>query len=458
MLYQEALRYLDTFINFESKGVSPPGYIFKLERIKEFLSYIGNPQDSFKIIHVAGTKGKGSTVSFIAQILKEEGFKTGLYTSPHLQSVRERVRVLDKKSLMKQDDIVEGMIDEERFAASVMSLSKRIDSFCSRSGSLGRLSYFEIMTVLAFVYFKEEEVDFVVLETGLGGRLDATNAVSSLISVIAPISHDHEHLLGATLAEIAFEKAGIIKSGNVKTKKGSSVALSAPQKRDVRGVLRRRAKAQGSLLFEGGRDFLTKKLKTNLFSQDFFYRGLNNKSFFLTTKMLGAYQLINASLALASCEALSLYDIDIKRESMQRGILNTFWPGRLEIFKVKPFVILDGAHNEESALSLSAFLKREFKGYRRWLLFGACEDKNIKAMAERLNPMFDEVVLTRAAHQRAADPYRDVSPFFKNAKLQITGVVDEAIDLLNEKTGPDDVVVVAGSLFLVGEVRQKWQD
>ncbi len=457
MTFQESLNYLDTFVNFENNPSSAKGCSFKLERMKEFLSYIGNPQEGFKAIHVAGTKGKGSTASFIAQILKEDGLKVGLYTSPHLQDMRERIRILDKNSLMADDDIVDGMIGESAFAGLVMSLSGKIDSFCLEFVSSGRLSYFEILTALAFVYFQAQHVDIVVLETGLGGRLDATNTVRSLVSVITSVSRDHEYILGDTLAEIAFEKAGIIKSDNLKTEKGACVAITAPQKRDVRGVLRRRAKAQGSLLFEQGREFSIKRLSGNLFSQEFFYKGLDNKSFFLTTKMLGAHQLVNASLALACCEALALHKIKVKRESMRMGILNAFWPGRLEIFKVKPFVILDGAHNEESAACLSTFLKREFKSYRKWLIFGASVDKDIKAMAARLNPVFDEVVLTRAAHNRAADPHEHLSPFFKNENLHMTDTLDEAIDILSKKAGCDDVVVVTGSLFIVGEARRKWQ-
>lgn len=458
MVYQEALKYLDSFINFERSPVAGEKYVFKLDRIKQFLDFIGNPQEALKIIHIAGTKGKGSTASFIAQILKEDGYRVGLYTSPHLQDVRERIRIIGQDSLAREEDIVDGMISKAGFAHLITGLAVQIDSFCLSHDFSGRLSYFEIMTVAAFIYFKNKYVDFVVLETGLGGRLDATNVARSLVSVITPISYDHEHVLGHTLAEIAFEKAGIIKTENLKTVEGNSVVVTAVQKRDVRGVLRRRAKAQGAVLWEQGKDFSIKKLDGNFFSQDFFYKGLHNKSFFLKTRMLGAHQLTNAALALACCEALVLHKVKIGREAMIKGILNAFWPGRLEIFKVKPFVILDGAHNEESAYCLSTFLKREFKHYRKWLLFGACMDKNIKAMATCLEPLFDEVVLTRSSHERAADPKKNLAPFFKNERIRVTSTLDEAIELLNKTMGCDDVVVVAGSLFVIGELRQKWQD
>lgn len=457
MTYQEALKYLDSLVNFENKPVLGESYALKLDRVKEFFAFIDNPQDDLKVIHVAGTKGKGSTASFIAQILKENGFAVGLYTSPHLQDIRERIRVLDIRKTAQEDDVVDGMISEFDFAGLMTGLVEKIEAFCLKFDVSGRLSYFEALTVLAIQYFKKSSVDFAVLETGLGGRLDATNAARSLVSVITPISYDHEYILGNTLAEIAFEKAGIIKPENAKTSKGVSVAVTALQKRDARGVLRRRAKTEGSVLFELGKDFYIKRLGGNLLSQEFFYKGLHDKPLFLKTKMLGGHQLINASLALACCEALSLHDIKIKKEAMAQGILNAFWPGRLEIFKTTPFVILDGAHNEESALCLSVFLKKEFKRFRKWLLFGASCDKNIKMIARKLEPLFDEIILTRADHGRAADPVSAIRPHFNGENICLTRTLDEAIDMLNKRVSTDDVIVVTGSLFVVGEVRKKWR-
>lgn len=457
MTYQEALKYLDSLVNFENKPFSGEQYIFKLDKVKEFLAFIGNPQDGLKVVHVAGTKGKGSTASFIAQILKENGFVVGLYTSPHLEDVRERIRILDPCKTAAEDDVVEGMILKADFAGLVAGLAKKIDAFCLKHEIPGRLSYFEVLTVLAIQYFKRSSVDFAVLETGLGGRLDATNIVPSLVSVITPISYDHEYILGNTLAEIAFEKAGIIKPENTKTPKGVLVAVTALQKRDVRGVLRRRAKTEESVLFELGKDFFIKRLGGNLLSQEFFYKGLHDKHLFLKTKMLGGHQLVNASLALACCEALSLHGIKVKKEAMAQGVLNAFWPGRLEIFKTTPCVILDGAHNEASALCLSVFLKKEFKRFRKWLLFGASCDKNIKMIAQKLEPLFDEIILTRADHARAADPESAVRPHFNGENICLTQTLDEAIEMLNKRASADDVIVVTGSLFVVGEARKKWR-
>lgn len=458
MTYEEAVLYLESFVNYEKKPEELCHQGFRLERIKAFLDCLSNPQDDLKVIHVAGTKGKGSTASFIAQILKENGFAVGLYTSPHLQDIRERIRVLDIRKTAQKDDVVEGMISEFDFAGLMTGLVEKIEAFCLKFDVSGRLSYFEALTVLAIQYFKKSSVDFAVLETGLGGRLDATNIVPSLVSVITPISYDHEYILGNTLAEIAFEKAGIIKPENVKTPKGVLVAVTALQKRDVRGVLRRRAKTEGSVLFELGKDFFIKRLGGNLLSQEFFYKGLHDKHLFLKTKMLGGHQLVNASLALACCEALSLHGIKVKKEAMAQGVLNAFWPGRLEIFKTTPFVILDGAHNEASALCLSVFLKKEFKRFRKWLLFGASCDKNIKMIAQELEPLFDEIILTRADHARAADPAGALRPHFNGKNICLTQTLDEAIEMLNQRASADDVIVVTGSLFLVGEARKKWRD
>ncbi|OIO36453.1 MAG: hypothetical protein AUJ74_02460 [Candidatus Omnitrophica bacterium CG1_02_44_16] len=457
MNYEEALAYLDTFINYERKTDYQYKAAFKLERIQKFLSNLGNPQHELKAIHVAGTKGKGSSACFIAQILKEEGFRVGLYTSPHLKDFRERIRILDPDNTAEERSAFPGMILKNDLVSLLEQIMPGIGFFRHSFQNFGALTFFEIITAIAFKFFQEKKTDFVVLETGLGGRFDATNAADSYVSVITPISYDHELILGNTLAEIAFEKAGILKKSNKKTKNDVSVCVTAPQPKEVLDVLRRRARSEGAILFEGGRDFYSKKLSGDLFSQNFFYQGLKDTSYFFTTKMLGAHQLVNASLAVAACEALSLHGIKIRGSAVGKGILNAFWPGRLEVMSTKPFIILDGAHNKDSACRLSYFLEKEFKRLRKWMIFGVSEDKDIKGIAEQLEPLVDKVILTRSDNPRAADPRKVLMPYFKNKAYAVTQTVEEAFNILNKEIAAEDAAIITGSLFVVGQARELWQ-
>ena len=457
MTYEEAISYLETFINYERKPDYHYKTAFKLERMKKFLFTLHNPEDGQTVIHIAGTKGKGSTACFAAHILKEAGYRVGLYTSPHLVDFRERIRILDLKNTAEEKVLFPGMILKNDFAALLDGMRPKIEAFRGNEHAFGELTFFEILTAIALVYFKQKNADVIVLETGLGGRFDATNAVDSCVSVITPISYDHEHILGNTLPEIAFEKAGIIKSSNKKCAEGYGVCITALQNKEVSEVIKRRVSAEGSFLFEFDKDFYYKKLGGDFVSQEFFYRGLNNGSFFLKTRMLGAHQLLNASLALAAVEALSLFDKRSGSASMENGVWSAFWPGRLEVVSTKPYIILDGAHNKDSALRLSHFLEKEFKGFKKSLIFGACVDKDIKGISEQLDAVADKIILTKADNPRAADPERSLLPHFRRNKPSVTFSVEAALDMLNKEISEHEVAVITGSLFVVGEARGLWQ-
>ncbi len=457
MTYEEAIVYLESFINYERKSNFQYKTALKLERMVKFLSELGNPQSNMTVVHIAGTKGKGSTAAFAAHILKEAGLRVGLYTSPHLVDFRERIRILDLNNTAEEHNSFPGMILKNDFAQVMETIKPVVENFRQSLFSCGDLTFFEILTAMALVYFKHSSTDVVVLETGLGGRFDATNAVDSNVSIITPISYDHERILGNTLPEIAFEKAGIIKKTNHKCKDGYSVCVAALQNSGVAEVIRRRAQAEEAVIFELDRDFYYKKLGGDFFCQEFFYSGLNNGHHFLKTRMLGQHQLLNASLALAGIESLGLTGHKINGSAMEKGILNAFWPGRLEVVSTKPFIMLDGAHNRDSATRLANFVGKEFKKFKKSFIIGTCEDKDIKGIAGELDVIADRVILTRADNPRAADPITCLAPHFKKNKPQITQSVEEAFDVLNKDLREDEVAVITGSLFVVGEARNLWQ-
>ena len=457
MTYEDALGYLEGLINYERQPVKGYKSSFKLERLKAFLKSIGDPQERLSVIHVAGTKGKGSTSCFIAQILRQAGYRTGLYTSPHLQDIRERIRLFDPRHTSGEHSSFPGMILKNEFSELIGQTAEEAARFEAGPGEHGPLTFFEFLTAAAFQYFASRNTDFVVLETGLGGRLDATNVASSLVSVITPVSYDHEQVLGTTLPEIAFEKAGIVKSSNRRSRQEAGVCVSSCQLKEVSLVLRRRCSTEGAALLEMDKHFSYKRLSNDLLSQKFFYQGIAGKSHFFDIRMLGEHQLGNAALALAATEALSLYGHDISYAAMAEGLKQAYWPGRLEVISTQPYIILDGAHNRESAHRLVHFIEKEFGQFRKWLVFGASKDKDLKGLAELFESLADRVILTRSANPRAADPETDLKTHFKNSPFKMTSCVEEALDILSREMGPQEVAVITGSLFVVGEVRSLWQ-
>ena len=454
MTYPEAVKYLDTFIDYERIPQYPYRQSLKLGRIKGFLKMLSNPQDDLKCIHIAGTKGKGSTCAFIASILRQAQFKTGFYTSPHLSSFRERIRILNpitNHQFPIAETDFEGMISQEELISLIERLKPYIEKYSSQS-QYGALSFFEIYTALAFMYFKEKKVDFAVLETGLGGRLDATNTVDSLIAAITPISHEHTKQLGVTLTEIASEKAGIIKNKN-------SIVISALQEREVIEVIRDRCEKQNASLYEIGKDIIFEEGKS---CQD--YQCLNIDGAFgrladLKIRLLGRHQLINAALAAAVVLALSrFYHARVNFEAIRNGLYNTTWPGRFEIILQRPLVILDGAQNLASAQALKEALIKNFPDKRIILVLGISQDKDIKGICQVFIPISNEVILTQVDNPRAADVdeiEKIISSQFTVHGSQIFKVkmVDKALEFAKKKARRQDLILVTGSLFLVGQAR-----
>jgi len=432
MTYQEALRYLSSFIDYEKRDSYDYQKSFKLERMQSLCSFLGDPQNSVRSIHVAGTKGKGSTCAIIHSILKSAGFNTGLYTSPHLVSFLERIRINDS------------LISEE----AVGLLMDRVKPAVEKLGD-DKPSFFEVYTALAFLYFSENNADIAVYEVGLGGRLDATNVIEPLVSAITPISYEHTIILGDTLAKIAGEKAGIIKP--------DGICVSAPQEKEALDVIEDVCGQKDAKLILVGRDISFKELRASDEEEVFSVSGLFGKYHDLHMGLIGTHQVINASVAIGAVEALRLGGVSVEADAIRKGVGSVEWPGRLEVVRKRsPRIILDGAQNAASADALARAVKRLFKYRKLILVLGVSADKDIKGILKELVPISDSIILTKCKiAERALQPakIRDmITPKDKN--VTVTTGVKEALENAILKAAPQDLVLVTGSLFVVGEARQ----
>lgn len=440
MSYQQVLKFLNSLPNYEKNTNYSYQETIKLKRIQDFLAIIGNPQESLRVIHVAGTKGKGSTCAFVAYILRQAGFSVGLYTSPHLNDFRERIRILGPVVLKNRKTVqdFEGMISQVDLIKIVKELKPLINKY-NFSSKYGLLSFFEIYTAIAFVYFFRKQADFVVLETGMGGRLDATNTVNPLVCAITPISLEHTQKLGKTLEKIAKEKAGIIKPE-------VSIVISASQKLAAAKIIRDQCKKSQAKLLEVGKHL--KYFKTNA---SFLIQGLCGNYKNLKSPLIGDHQMANATLAVGLVETLKLYGFEVGASVIRQGVLKTIWPGRCEVVGKNPVVVLDGAQNLASAEILRTAIKDKFKYNKLILVLGISDDKDIAGICKTLEPLAHEIILTRANSKRAAHP-KKFSSYFKR-KVYLTSSVKEAKLLAKRLAGKKDLILVTGSLFVVGEYR-----
>ena len=449
--FLKAQEYLESFINYEKFTEYPYKESFKLERMQDFLKEWDEPQKELKCIHIAGTKGKGSTSAFCAYILKEAGYRVGLYTSPHLTTFRERIRILENQPPNPNPPALpagrqtlipefEGMISEEQVISLVEKMKPLADKF-SKSNPYGCLSFFEIYTALAFIYFKEKNVDFAVLETGLGGRLDATNTVDAWVSAITPLSYEHTQKLGNTLKKIAAEKAGIIKNNG-------QIVISAPQEKEAMLVIKDKSRKIGAKLFLVGEDIVYKKENSG-----FRVKGIFKEYPNLRLGLLGEHQLVNAAVAAAVVEALRNKGINIGTDAIREGLAKTLWPGRCEVVAENPLVVLDGAQNKASAHALKEAVRENFKYKRLILILGVSQDKDIKGISQELRGLAGEVILTKANNPRAMEP-AILAGYFKNKRSRITEKVKEALIKAKAIANKDDLILITGSLFVVGEARE----
>ncbi|MBU0548582.1 MAG: bifunctional folylpolyglutamate synthase/dihydrofolate synthase [Candidatus Omnitrophica bacterium] len=447
--YFRAVKYLESFVNYEKLDWYSYKKSLGLQRIKSFLQFIGNPQEELKVIHIAGSKGKGSTCVFVAYILRQAGFSVGLYTSPHLSDFRERIRILKPRQSNSQLPF-EGSISKEYLTGLVEFLKPVIKGFekfsiHNRHFHYGRLSFFEVYTALAFLYFKEKKVDFVVMETGMGGRLDATNVAQSLVCAITPISYEHTRYLGKTLTQIAGEKAGIIKQ--------KSLVISSIQKKEAAQVIQNKSASLQAKLFTVGKD-----IKYSTKGKYFSIKGINNNYTNLRINLLGRHQLINASQAVGIIEALGSYGFKVSVNCIKKGLYNTLWPGRLEVLCRKPCIVVDGAQNAASAAVLKSAVTSIFKYKKLILVFGVSQDKDIKGMVSQLSGLAHKIILTCADNPRAALP-KYLKRYFsaKEKEIFITAGVREAKVLALKVANLQDLILVTGSLFVVGEFRDAYR-
>ncbi len=400
------------------------GIILGLDTIKSILSALGNPQNDFNSIHVAGTNGKGSVASALSAILHEFGYRVGLYTSPHLVRFNERICInnhqISNEDVLKSYQAVKRVHHGDR-----------------------NPTFFEFSTAMALYAFGRHQVDWAVIETGMGGRYDATNIITPAISIITNVSMEHRDYLGNTLAQITREKAGIIKQG--------TPVVTAVKQKQARSVVQKVAQKKSAPLFMLGKDFTVRQNQSGHFS----YYGIENTWHHIQTPLLGHYQVQNAALALAASELLIKNKAAISQESIKQGLANTRWPGRLEIVSDNPLVILDGAHNLIAARNLAKFLAENLTKRRITLVIGILDDKPHGSMLKSLLPQCSRAIITRAKTDRALAPEK-LYAMAKKTISDVTIVPDVAGAAKNaiENAGPDDVICIAGSLYVVGEAKE----
>ncbi len=435
--YRQTLDYLF--------GLQRFGIKLGLVNITALLKQLGDPQASLKAVHIAGTNGKGSTGAFLTSILRRAGYRVGLYTSPHLVDFTERIQVngvpIPQETVVQMTGRIRGVISRMERKGELWSKppSGQVGALDPRKTTI---TFFEFITAMAFLYFRRERVEVAVLEAGMGGRLDATNVILPLLSLITPISLEHQQYLGKTLLQIAGEKAGIIKPGRPLV-----TSVSEPR---VLSLFEGRCRELGSPLYAWGRDFRGKETGPQMMH----FHGRSHEWTGLRLGLAGGHQIRNASLALAAAEVLLELGFALEEPHLRSGLAETRWPGRLELIGSSPGILLDGAHNPGATSILRRNLDKYFFRRRLILVLGIMADKEIPRMISHLAPLADLLILTRPRMDRAASPgllHSLATPFARTA-VEVEGVAS-ALEFALKRAGKKDLVVVTGSLFTVGEAR-----
>jgi dihydrofolate synthase/folylpolyglutamate synthase len=427
--YNAALDYLYSFVDYSLKHASELAKAdFNLDRMRVLMAELGDPHHAYPIIHIAGTKGKGSASALCASALQVSGYRTGLYTSPHLQDYVERIRL---NGVPISHTAMAALVDEIKPAVARVPF----------------LTTFEITTALGFLYFARQHVDVAVIEVGLGGRLDATNVVTPQVAVITSLSYDHMAVLGDTLTKIAGEKAGIIKAVHP--------VVSAPQKEEAQKVLEKVAADRGCSLTLIGRDVHYQPLSHSLDGQTFQVWTSGGPRIKLTIPLLGVHQVENAATAYAALKASKL---NVNDPQIRQGFSTVRWRGRFEVARREPPIIFDSAHNQDSFSRLCQTLDDYFPKRPVYLIFGASEDKNIPGMFAEIKPKVKKLIVTKADHPRALETAKivelaDQAGLASESVTPVSAAFARALEL-SRKDG--SIVLSAGSMFVTAEAMTAW--
>jgi len=449
---EAALRFLYDRINYE-RAISVPyrAREFKLERMVELLARLGNPQQGLRVVHIAGTKGKGSTSAMIGSILKAAGLRTGVFTSPHLERIEERLAI-DGQPCSEEDFV--------RLVDRLLPIVQLMDAEAARcTPTEDGPTYFDITTAMALCYFAERRVDVAVLEGGLGGRLDSTNVCQPQVAVITSISFDHMKQLGNTLESIAWEKAGIIKPGVPVV---SGVTTSGAQE-----VIRHVCQQRVCRLIELGSDFgyhyrAPRGLERapGLGSLDFFYtRPSSGRSYQgLPLRLIGEHQAANAAVALATLDVLCQSGWEIAEAAVRSGLAEVRWPARIELVARQPAVVVDAAHNLASVDALVRALEESFFADRKHLIFATTQEKDLRGMLARLDGVFDRVIFTRYLNNPRSVPPEELLGLWReltDSEAELCATPAEAWAAVRRSAAPGDLIAVTGSFFIAAEMRNE---
>lgn len=433
--FNKALRYLASLSDYERlRIVRYNDQNFNLDRMRTLLKKLGNPQDSFRTVHVAGTKGKGSTCAMIAGMLQANGYKTGLYTSPHLVDIRERIQINGE------------MIPHAEFAR----LLKLIEPIAARIKPLP--TYFDVLTAAALKYYADHKVDIAVIETGLGGRLDSTNVIKPEVAAITSISKDHMAQLGNTLAKIAGEKAGIFKTG--------VPALSVTQDPEAEAVLKEVADKVGAPF-----DVVGKSIEFSYRFESSRMQGPHNrvclttpntKFEHLAVPLFGEHQAINCGLALSVIDRLKTRGLAINDARAMEGLAKTVVPGRMEVINQVPRVLVDGAHNAASIDVLMKSIGQHIPYDSMVVIFGCCADKDVPGMLERIAGGADKVIFTSVNNIRTSNPDELAQRYTElyGKMAQVAPTLEAALSIANRAVSKEDLITITGSFYLVGEAKR----